>query len=84
MSYAFAGCTSLVDVQLNGTVKSLRETFYDCSAIKALIIPDGVTELYSAFSGCSSLEELTLPDSFRPNGSYTSYYGPDLFNGCEN
>ena len=51
-------------------------TFYGCSSLTSITIPEGVTSIgYSAFSGCSSLTSITIPAS-------VSYIGSCAFGDC--
>lgn len=64
--YGFlAFCTSLKEVQLPSTLKTIDEAaFYSCTALESLQIPEGVTEIKDyAFGGCEGLTSLQLPDS---------------------
>ena len=41
-----------------------NRSFYDCTRLASVTIPDGVTSIgYDAFYGCSSLTSVTIPDS---------------------
>ena len=40
------------------------ESFYECSVLETVVIPNSVTEIgYDAFSYCSSLSNINIPDS---------------------
>ena len=46
-------------------------TFYGCTSLTNIIIPDSVTEIgVQAFWGCTSLTSVTIPDSVTSIGSY--------------
>ena len=50
--------------------------FFECDAIREVVIPDGVTAIgHRAFYGCERLATVTLPDS-------VTAIGDDAFNGC--
>ena len=50
--------------------------FFECDAIREVVIPDGVTTIgHRAFYGCERLSTVTLPDS-------VTAIGDDAFNGC--
>jgi len=39
-------------------------TFFNCSSLTSVTIPEGVTDIYSqAFYGCSSLTSVNIPES---------------------
>lgn len=60
----FKGCTSLERVSLGKINRLGIETFNGCTALKEVVIPEGVTEILSlAFEKCSSLTRVVLPDS---------------------
>ena len=51
-------------------------TFYGCSSLTSVTIPDGVTSIGdSVFSGCSSLTSVTIPDG-------VTSIGGSVFSGC--
>ena len=51
-------------------------TFYDCSSLTSVTIPNGVTSIGDgAFSGCSSLTSVNIPNSVTSIGSFA-------FNRC--
>ncbi len=53
-----------------------KEAFYYCTAMEAVVIPEGVTSIGDwAFAGCISLKEVVIP------ASVTSI-GKGAFNGC--
>ena len=69
--------------ELNGTY-SIKEgtkiicdmTFYECSSLNSVVIPDGITSIgEGAFQGCSSLTDLVIPDS-------VTSIGESAFEGC--
>ena len=50
--------------------------FSECSALKSLVIPEGITEIkYCAFEDCKSLEELEIPAS-------VEFIDEEAFQGC--
>ena len=54
---------------LNGTTIEDR-TFFDCTSLASITIPDGVTSIEdSLFYGCSSLVSITIPDSVTSIGT---------------
>ena len=53
-----------------------RTTFWDCSSLTSIIIPEGVTSIGDhAFYGCSSLTSITIPESVTSIGNFA-------FSGC--
>ena len=56
-------------------VKSIKErTFYGCSSLTSIVIPEGVTSIGgSCFEGCSSLTSITLPSTLTSIGDQCFY-----------
>ena len=60
---AFDSCTALTsfdwaDCQVD---EILTQTFYKCTSLEYMELPDSVTEIYPhAFAGCTSLKEITI------------------------
>ena len=51
---------------LPSSLRKLAGTFYNCSSLEKIIIPEGVEILgYSVFGGCSSLVDVTLPSTLK-------------------
>ncbi|GMI49253.1 hypothetical protein TrCOL_g12837 [Triparma columacea] len=47
------------------------KTFWGCSSLAAITIPDGVTRIgHHAFMGCSSLTAITIPDTLTTIGDF--------------
>ena len=69
--YAFADCSSLINITIPSSVTSIEAyAFYNCSSLKSITIPNSVTSIGSyAFSYCSSLESITIPSSVTSIGS---------------
>lgn len=59
---AFEGCTSLVKINFNDRLETLKAAFYNCSALESVSIPASVIYMDEAFSGCSSLKNVTFED----------------------
>ncbi|MBO7285806.1 MAG: leucine-rich repeat protein, partial [Alistipes sp.] len=74
--YAIA-VKSFDELQYFVNLKSIgRYTFYGCSSLTSITIPDGVTSIEeSAFYRCSSLTSITIPDN-------VTSIGNNAFNGC--
>ena len=66
-------CRRLTSVDLSHNLKITviqSETFYYCSDLKSIILPNSVTRIgKSAFYGCSSLTNITIPNSVTTIGS---------------
>ena len=60
--YVFDYCVSLERATLSaGLDKVVADTFYGCSALVSVVVPEGIRGVESgAFAGCTSLTELTL------------------------
>ena len=68
--------TSLKEVIITGGASIGDRTFYGCTSLTSITIPDSVTSIgYGAFRGCSGLTSITIPDSVTSIGSYA-------FSGC--
>ena len=76
---AFGRCTKLVDVYLPNVVKTSDYTFFGCSSLEALRLPNAVSSTYgqwpSLVEGCSSLKELRLPKAEGSLNGWHSLYG---------
>ena len=59
-------------IEFNAPITSIGGyTFYNCSILTSVTIPDSVTEIgYSAFNGCESLTSVTIPDSVTSIGKW--------------
>lgn len=64
---AFEGCTSLKNVTLPQTLKTIGgEAFRGCSKLRAIEIPDSVTSVaYRAFMDCLQLKQATIGGSIQ-------------------
>ena len=86
--YAFSGCTALEKIDLPQNLSEIGSsnpkenkkngcTFYGCSSLKELYIPDKVTSLNEyCFGNCSSLQTIRIP-------YLIDYLNNDLFVGCD-
>ncbi|MBQ8343098.1 MAG: leucine-rich repeat domain-containing protein [Clostridia bacterium] len=76
---AFLGSSSLTEIVLSDTIKSIGEAAFDCcSSLTKIIIPDSVESIGNyAFAACSSLTEIVIPDNVESIGEYAFY-------GCTN
>ena len=65
------GCKTSV-IPSDGSVTSIGNyTFYKCSGLTSITIPDSVTSIgSSAFYNCSGLTSITIPDSITSIGNY--------------
>ena len=73
---AFAGCTSLVDINIPHAVTSLRETFIGCTSLESVMLTGSyyVTELHGTFEGCTGLKDVAV--------RWTAVVGDRTFAGC--
>lgn len=76
-SNAFAGRTSVINVTIPETVKTIsQDAFKNCSSLVSVTIPSAVTAISEyAFSGCISLTELNITSALTTIGHYA-------FEGC--
>ena len=83
---AFMGCRDLEKIDL-GQVQSIRSgAFQDCTALKAVKIPETVVSLTNEtyiFGGCTSLKTIDMPDNPVPI-SYTLLNGSGYYNDPAN
>lgn len=71
---AFFGCSILENVELKDVATIGSQAFYNCYALRNLIIHEGLTEIPSmCFYGCSSLHSITLPESIENIASQAFY-----------
>ena len=85
---AFAGCTGLTSINL-AKIKFLGDlTFYQCTALKEVILPETLERIERfVFSDCTSLEEIVIPSSVKsigssiPPGGRVNFQG-NPFSGC--
>lgn len=67
----FSGLINLQSVEILAKIKRIgKKTFYSCSNLMSIVIPDCVTSIGSeAFSFCYSLGAVELPDSLKSIGN---------------
>lgn len=77
-SYAFSGCSSLVEITIPKTATSIgKETFLGCKALKKIQIPASVLVIeQSAFQDCIALQEVT----FEANSALTKINNSAFYN----
>ena len=62
--YAFTYCSSLTDINVTSNIKTIQGGAFRRTAIKSMVIPDGVTSIGQyTFDGCKELESVKIPDS---------------------
>lgn len=79
-SYAFAGCSSLLTINIPDQIKVVGEgAFYDCYNATELDL-NNVEEIWSeAFSGCESLTSINISEKVNYIGGYAfAYCGGEL------
>ena len=76
--WAFAGCESLVSIEIPYGVTSIgKYAFDDCESLASIEIPDSVTNIgEGAFYGCESLVSIEIPYGVTSIGEYA-------FNSCD-
>lgn len=73
--YAFYNCCNIKEIILSNTNFIGAKTFYGCSGLNNLILPDSLTTIGdSAFAGCSALKSIVLPESLTTIGSKAFQY----------
>lgn len=60
---AFKGCTSLSDIVIPNSVKTISTAFSDCTALTTVMLSNSVTSLMCTFSGCTALTNIAIPNS---------------------
>lgn len=76
-SYAFAGCSSLKEIEIPSKVGGNLGSycFYQCTSLVKVKINKGVTKLSSSsFRGCTSLVSIEIPDTIGGMGD-ACFYG---------
>ena len=65
--YVFGGCTSLSKAEIQGPVKTLKNSFFeDCSMLEEVILPDTLEQINSwAFQRCTALKAIDLKAPIR-------------------
>lgn len=61
--YAFAGCTSLNEVNLTNTIIMAYKAFGDCTSLESISIPSTIENLRLPFLGSTSLRAVEIPES---------------------
>ena len=62
--YAFSNCLNLETVNIPQVNEIKDRTFYMCSKLKRLVIPDGVTKIGEwTFHTCESMSDIVIPKS---------------------
>ncbi len=84
-SYAFLGCSMLKTVSLPTTLNSIGYRSFEGTAIKNLVIPEGVKVVGAgAFANCNSLLTVSIPSTvteLQNSGNYDDY---GVFANCKN
>ena len=84
-SYAFLGCSMLKTVSLPTTLNSIGYRSFEGTAIKNLVIPEGVKIVATgAFANCNSLLSVSLPSTITELHSSGSYDDYGVFVNCKN
>ena len=62
--YVFNQCPRLQSADLSNTnIKELSRTFYGCTSLTDVYLPNGLKKINYAFTNCSSLEYLDIPET---------------------
>lgn len=67
---AFAGCTELTSVKINGNTSLIKAgAFRNCAKLESVVFNDNITEIgINAFTQCKSLKTITLPKNLKKLG----------------
>ncbi|MGN0635901.1 MAG: leucine-rich repeat protein [Acutalibacteraceae bacterium] len=78
--YAFANCSSMLEVDLGSSIKEIDSyAFSDCSSLGYMEIPSSIELINDhAFSGCTGMQWLHIPSA----GMTASSIGKDILAGC--
>ncbi len=69
--WSFIGATNLEEIALSNIRTFGEETFYQCSSLKSITLPEELSELPSAIFGyCESLTDVTIPAHCSKIGDY--------------
>lgn len=70
--YAFANCSTVVDITLPATVTTISEAaFYSCTALTTIPLPSGLTVIdSSAFYNCRALTSINIPETVTEIGDH--------------
>lgn len=72
----FMSVKTLISVELMRGITSISNSFYSCSNLRSVTLPDSLTSIgASAFVNCTSLRNISIPDTVTSIGSYA-------FEGC--
>lgn len=76
----FRNCSSLVSIEIPGSVTSIGNyEFSGCASLKTIVIPRGVSGIGNrAFEGCESLVSVSIPDSVTSIGEAAFRYCESL------
>lgn len=75
LNHTFCDNTYIKEVTVPNTVTSLSATFYKCSKLKKVILPENLISLQSStFENCTSLTDIIIPDSITEM-SYKTWSG---------
>lgn len=70
-AWSFVGAEQLETIDLNQVTEIGEDSFYYCTSLKSVTIPEGMTELSGAcFAYCVNLSEVSLPSSLSKIGAY--------------
>ncbi len=63
-NYSFYNCTSLTNISIPASVKSIGyNTFENCTSLTSITIPNRVTSIDNySFWNCASLTSISIPD----------------------
>ena len=72
-NYSFYNCTSLTNISIPASVKSIGyNTFENCTSLTSITIPNRVTRIDNgAFCNCTSLTSITIPDGIESIDNYS-------------
>ena len=76
-SFAFYNCTSLTNIQISDSIKSIGNNVFQYTSLTSIVIPDSVTSIgEKAFQYCSNLSSVTI-------GNSVTSIGDEAFDVCD-
>ncbi len=72
--WAFIGNPYLEEIDLSGVTTLGEEVFYHCTALKSVVLPEGIVNLHTGvFGNCTSLTDVQFPSTLESIGDSCFY-----------